>query len=128
MLRLTILLVVTALVVSVHGAPIKIENIPRAGDVCKQFANQYEPFDYFLLSIQWPGSACFGKKPGECSIPDFVNDFTIHGLWPQYKNPATYPECCFNIPFDLNALNPIRDAMNNNWPSYYHPSKYRTNP
>ncbi|KAG2387645.1 hypothetical protein C9374_001239 [Naegleria lovaniensis] len=81
--------------------PSQMTSLPTANqrrdETCAHFANQFEPFDYFLLSLQWPATACIGKKPNECSVPDFINDFTIHGLWPQFKNPATYPECCFNV-------------------------------
>ena len=98
MLRLVLLFIISIIVgcsccfniVFIEGAQIPLiksnpldsfsSSLPRRRDeTCTQFANRYEPFDYFLLSIQWPGTACVGRKPNECLVPDFINDFTIHG-------------------------------------------------
>ncbi|PPD75922.1 hypothetical protein GOBAR_DD27159 [Gossypium barbadense] len=67
-------------------------------------------FDYFALSLQWPGTICH-KTRHCCSsnaccrglIPVKSNsptEFTIHGLWPDY-NDGTWPSCCYRSQFDV---------------------------
>ena len=45
-------------------------------------------------------------------------------MWPQYNDPSTYPECCFDIAFDMNKISPIVDQMNKVWPSYYNGNEH----
>ena len=49
------------------------------------------------------------------------NDFTIHGLWPNY-NDGTYPQNCdHKNPFNPAALKPLLDRMDSEWPSFAGP-------
>jgi len=86
-------------------------------DVCTRFSNSTQPFDFFLLSLQWPGSSCDGRN--DCKIPTFVKDFTIHGLWPNSLN-TQHAECCYPNKFDENLIAPILNDMKNQWPSFFH--------
>jgi len=58
-------------------------------------------FDFFTLSLQWPGSVCNYLSP--CAVPKTaVNEFTIHGLWPD-RNTSNYPQNCESPAGQFNA-------------------------
>jgi ribonuclease I len=50
-------------------------------------------------------------------------DFTIHGLWIDYKSGG-FPEYCHDVKFDIDLLEPIRNELDEKWPSCkeYHKS------
>ncbi|KAL9651059.1 hypothetical protein ABK040_002777 [Willaertia magna] len=90
--------------------------------VCKKFnATSPHSFDYFLLSIQWPGSACIGQQ--NCHVPTFVKEFTIHGLWPNSLKDVMGPTCCYNEALNEKLFSSLIPTMQTNWPSYYHPNE-----
>ena len=51
-------------------------------------------FDYMLFVQTWQGSFC---ADGCCTVPQRgvvpPTGFSIHGLWPEYRD-GTYPSCC----------------------------------
>jgi ribonuclease T2 len=75
-------------------------------------------FDYFTLSLQWPGTICEHLKP--CFVPkDTVNDFKIHGLWPD-RNTSGYPSSCESSAgkFDFEQLKSILPDLHRYWPDF----------
>ncbi|KAJ6880654.1 hypothetical protein NC652_033861 [Populus alba x Populus x berolinensis] len=61
-------------------------------------------FDYFALSLQWPGTYCRHtrhccSKNACCRGANAPTEFTIHGLWPDY-NDGTWPACCTQSDFN----------------------------
>ncbi|KAG6748829.1 hypothetical protein POTOM_048765 [Populus tomentosa] len=61
-------------------------------------------FDYFALSLQWPGTYCRHtrhccSKNACCRGANAPTEFTIHGLWPDY-NDGTWPACCTRSDFN----------------------------
>ncbi|GAB2298180.1 Ribonuclease 2 [Dionaea muscipula] len=78
-------------------------------------------FDYFVLALQWPGTVCRGTRHccssnACCRGSNAPNEFTIHGLWPDY-NDGTWPACCSNSRFDIKEISTLRDALDHYWPS-----------
>ena len=65
--------------------------------------NSSDNDDYYLLSL----------------IKHYNNEdeikYSIHGLWPQYKNTKNYPEFCKEVSFSLSSLDLIIDKLNQNW-------------
>jgi ribonuclease I len=56
-----------------------------------------------------------------CTFTDDVdrqqgNDFSIHGLWPDYIDGG-YPQFCTNQKFNLSTIKPILDDLNKHWSS-----------
>lgn len=43
-----------------------------------------------------------------------VNGYSIHGLWPQYKN-GKYPSYCKKVEFDINELKSIEKDLISYW-------------
>lgn len=90
------------------------------GDGAIGISKQRE-FDYFVLSLQWPGTYCRGtkrccSKNGCCRGENAPLQFTIHGLWPQY-NDGGWPSCCTNSQFDMKQISTLRDDLEKYWPS-----------
>jgi ribonuclease I len=48
------------------------------------------------------------------SLIEEDNNYSIHGLWPQY-NKNKYPTYCKKVIFSLETLNPIMDKLNKYW-------------
>ncbi|GAB2226365.1 hypothetical protein Droror1_Dr00022169 [Drosera rotundifolia] len=91
-----------------------------AGTNAKSNSQQRE-FDYFALALQWPGTVCRGTRHccssnACCRRSNDLNEFTIHGLWPDY-NDGTWPACCSNSRFDIKKISTLHDALNHYWPS-----------
>lgn len=47
-------------------------------------------------------------------IKEKNNNFSIHGLWPQYSINR-YPTFCKNVNFDVNKIQPILPQLNKVW-------------
>jgi len=75
-------------------------------------------FDFFTLSLQWPGSVCKHLSP--CELPkNAKNEFTIHGLWPDRKNSA-YPQKCHSAAgeFDAAQIQNLFPLLREFWTDY----------
>ncbi|XP_053211264.1 uncharacterized protein LOC128394915 [Panonychus citri] len=83
-----------------------------ASDSCQKD----KAFDIALLSVQW--------APGICANSDrkcvkYGNEFTIHGMWPNYADNS-YPQfCCYQQYLNKGVLDPIRSKMDAHWRSLY---------
>ncbi|KHF99385.1 Ribonuclease 2 -like protein [Gossypium arboreum] len=80
-------------------------------------------FDYFALSLQWPGTICHKTRHccssnACCRGSNSPTEFTIHGLWPDY-NDGTWPSCCYRSQFDVKEISTLLDALEKHWPSLY---------
>lgn len=79
-------------------------------------------FDYFALSLQWPGTICASTRHccsiNGCCRSEPLQTFTIHGLWPDYDD-GTWPSCCRRTKFELDKILPLMEALNKYWPSLY---------
>lgn len=78
-------------------------------------------FDYFALSLQWPGTYC--RKTRHCCSSNACcrgsnspTIFTIHGLWPDY-NDGTWPACCSSSQFNVKEIATLREGLEKYWPS-----------
>lgn len=73
------------------------------------------PFQVFLFVSVWP-PMWNGTR----------DDFTIHGVWPEYSN-GTWPEYCCDTPdceFDISIIEPIRYKLYTNWNDYNNPPEF----
>ncbi|KAL1217798.1 Ribonuclease 2 [Cardamine amara subsp. amara] len=91
-----------------------------AGDVIEVNRQQRE-FDYFALSLQWPGTYCRGtrhccSKNACCRGANTPTHFTIHGLWPDY-NDGSWPSCCYRSAFNEKEISTLMDGLEKYWPS-----------
>ncbi|XP_022140987.1 ribonuclease 2-like [Momordica charantia] len=85
-------------------------------------------FDYFVLALQWPGNSCRNISsccPDNGCCPGYgrthaPNQFTIHGLWPEYDDEdSKWPSCCSDERFDPKAISPLNwIILSEVWPSY----------
>ena len=72
----------------------------------------------YVFAYSWTPGFCIGQTYPGCSSPlDYwKNNFTIHGLWPQYDTTG-YPSSCTNEPFNPSIPNEVGlDTMVMRWP------------
>ncbi|KZV32200.1 ribonuclease 2-like [Dorcoceras hygrometricum] len=91
------------------------------GELLRRGGSEQREFDYFKLSLQWPGTFCRKTRHccssnGCCRGSNSPAEFTIHGLWPDY-NDGTWPACCSGKRFDVKEISTLRDDLNKYWPS-----------
>ncbi|XP_059389187.1 ribonuclease T2-like [Carassius carassius] len=66
------------------------------------------------LTLQWPGSFCIGiNNKTICKIPQTVQYWTIHGLW-----PIRTGHCCDCWPIYHSHLEEIEPDLTKLWPSF----------
>ncbi|CAO2195562.1 unnamed protein product, partial [Urochloa humidicola] len=79
-------------------------------------------FDYFALSLQWPGTICASTRyccaRNGCCRSEPLQWFTIHGLWPDYDD-GTWPSCCRHTEFEMDKILPLKETLDKYWPSLY---------
>ncbi|XP_060799901.1 ribonuclease T2-like [Neoarius graeffei] len=67
-----------------------------------------------LFTLQWPGSFCLNiDKENICKIPQNVQEWTIHGLWPQKAH-----NCCRCWPIFQSHLQDLEPELSQLWPSF----------
>ncbi|XP_055052307.2 ribonuclease T2-like [Misgurnus anguillicaudatus] len=72
------------------------------------------------LTLQWPGSFCISlNKKNICSIPQTIQNWTIHGLWPQKTG-----HCCDCWPIFHSHLQDIEAELSHLWPSFVKAKNY----
>jgi len=86
-------------------------------------------FDLYVFAQSWQPTFCFGMEasyPGcDAPTPWMKENFTIHGLWPQYapaRNGSDYPATCAGEAFDVAQIDvanggPGMEAMVAYWPN-----------
>ncbi|KAM6933357.1 ribonuclease T2-like [Xenentodon cancila] len=66
-----------------------------------------------LFTLQWPGGFCLSLNNGTlCRIPQSVNNWTIHGLWPLKAHT-----CCNCWPMFHSDVQELEDELDKYWPS-----------
>ncbi|KAF5796136.1 putative ribonuclease T(2) [Helianthus annuus] len=94
----------------------------RAVDLVSTLTQQSQ-FDFFTLALQWPATFCSTHEnkccpENGCCAGEHSQSppgFTIHGLWPDYKN-GSWPSCCEGAAYDESKIAPLLDAMHKYWP------------
>ncbi|XP_047308529.1 intracellular ribonuclease LX-like [Impatiens glandulifera] len=80
-------------------------------------------YDFFYFVQQWPGAYCDSRQ--SCCYPKTgkpVEDFSIHGLWPNF-NDGSYPQNCdFTQEFDDSQISDLITRMQEDWPTLACPS------
>lgn len=90
---------------------------------CLTIACVSRDFDFYYFVQQWPASYCDTKR--SCCYPKTgkpAEDFSIHGLWPNYKD-GTYPSNCDTLDsFDHSQISDLGSRLKQDWPSLACPS------
>ncbi|GMI85954.1 hypothetical protein HRI_002264700 [Hibiscus trionum] len=87
---------------------------------------QVSDFSMYKLSLAWPSSVCIPRSRCKSPIPAV---FTIHGLWPSFRNGRGVPpynpisnKCSVNPTSPANILTPLQPIMTDlrrMWPNLY---------
>uniref|UniRef100_A0A7I5ECN9 Ribonuclease T(2) n=1 Tax=Haemonchus contortus TaxID=6289 RepID=A0A7I5ECN9_HAECO len=80
-------------------------------------------FDYLMLTRIFPTAVCRADDdsvPDSCEIPTDTPEWSIHGLWPNFKN-GSYPQFCDGSPrkFDSDLIKSIEGRLLRMWPNLY---------
>eukprot|EP00808_Paulinella_micropora_P001092 g16973.t1 len=73
-------------------------------------------FDYYVFQQEWQASYCVKDSGAQgCLMPTtyMQNNFTVHGLWPQYHNETDghwWPQCCPSV-FGADLAQSTVDAL-----------------
>ncbi|XP_040901549.1 ribonuclease T2-like isoform X1 [Toxotes jaculatrix] len=66
-----------------------------------------------LFTLQWPGGFCQSLNNRTlCRIPQSINNWTIHGLWPLRAH-----HCCSCWPMFHSDVQELEAELNEHWPS-----------
>lgn len=82
-----------------------------------------QDFDFFYFVQQWPASYCDTRR--SCCYPTTGKpdeDFSIHGLWPNYENGKWPQNCDMESSLDESEFSDLISTMEKNWPSLACPS------
>lgn len=76
-----------------------------------------------ILTIQWPQAFCLDYNDSHtdndaCVVPDSVNDWTIHGLWPSIPGTVGPAFCNNTWKFDIQKISDLEGEMNIQWPNF----------
>ncbi|PWA19379.1 hypothetical protein CCH79_00018374 [Gambusia affinis] len=66
-----------------------------------------------VFTLQWPGGFCQSLyKETQCTIPENISSWTIHGLWPLHVQ-----SCCTCWPIFYSDLQEVEEELLEFWPS-----------
>ncbi|KAI7800461.1 ribonuclease T2-like [Triplophysa rosa] len=90
-------------------------------DQCSDKASRHScNWTCMLLTLQWPGSFCISlNNTNICKIPQTVQNWTIHGLWPEHTG-----HCCDCWPIFHSHLQDIEPDLSQLWPSLVKAKNY----
>jgi len=74
--------------------------------------------DLYVLAYTYTPEYCYGTSYPGCEAPQdyWLDHFTLHGLWPQYKSGG-YPSSCTNEKYDVASADYVGwDDMTKYWP------------
>lgn len=77
-------------------------------------------WDHFTFTQEWPQTACLMGKAEhkKCRIPNYINSFIIHGLWPS-SGKTEGPKNCSSVHFDINKIKNLTNELQHAWPNIY---------
>ena len=93
----------------------------------KQAIGFNETYDMYFFTILWLGTTCQmkGEQCYERISPVPKNSFTIHGLWPNYRNGTLGDWCNGNNDIEIDIHdNDLLEFMNKYYVSGYHTNEY----
>ncbi|XP_047119185.1 ribonuclease Oy [Schistocerca piceifrons] len=91
--------------------------------MCTTNNSKEHDWDVLIFTQHWPVTVCLQWKEKEeqhtCSFPPVKNIWTIHGIWPSKLGTRGPQYCNSSLHFDLNALQPIRQKLDQYWINVY---------
>ncbi|GFN82330.1 helix-loop-helix protein delilah-like [Plakobranchus ocellatus] len=88
--------------------------------ICAPKPNRGVDFDYLLLAQFWPTSSAiyFENEHKHWAIPQGVDGWTIHGLWPSIPGTEKPDYCNNSMTFDFSQIEVLSKVLATNWPDY----------
>ena len=75
-------------------------------------------WDMLGITINWPETSCrqMNRSHHICHEPANLDDWTIHGLWPN-RLSGGWPQYCTNEQFDPSEIKDLIPEMDKDWPN-----------
>ena len=75
-------------------------------------------WDMLGITINWPETSCrqMNRSHHICHEPANLDDWTIHGLWPN-RLSGGWPQYCTKEQFDPNEIKDLIPEMDKDWPN-----------
>ena len=75
-------------------------------------------WDMLGITINWPETSCrqMNRSHHICHEPANLDDWTIHGLWPN-RLSGGWPQYCTKEQFDPNEIRDLIPEMDKDWPN-----------
>ncbi|XP_062566794.1 ribonuclease Oy-like, partial [Saccostrea cucullata] len=88
--------------------------------LCSTVYAYSDEWDIFTYTQEWPVAVCIkGKEEHHsCSIPQGVQGWGIHGMWPT-KTGTEGPTSCGTQPFNTDAISVLLPHLKILWPNMY---------
>lgn len=83
---------------------------------CVAAVDHDNTYNYFDFVRQWIPNSCYEAKPACAHIPEWLDYWTLHGLWPS-KDATHYPASCAGSKCYLNetSIRDLEDEMHKAW-------------
>ena len=79
------------------------------------FVHGLTPFDYYVFSRSWAPTFCAVNQQSICNYSNSsVEEFTIHGLWPSWRN-GSWPQYCNKQPYSGKDIQDILPDLQYHW-------------
>lgn len=78
--------------------------------------------DYFVLAVEWPQGTCeYMNATGRhvCVVPDTVEGWTLHGLWPSIKGHRHLQFCNSSAKFNYDKIKYMEKKLLKYWPNLF---------
>ena len=80
-------------------------------------AEQCSKFTYYVLALEWPQTFCIKEaSKDDCSIPEQVTGWIVHGLWPNGDKPRSYPSDCTGPAYSRSNVTDLLSDRRILWP------------
>ena len=75
-------------------------------------------WDMLGITVNWPETSCrqMNRSHHICHEPSNLDDWTIHGLWPN-RMSGGWPQYCTREQFDPNEIKDLIPEMDKDWPN-----------
>jgi len=108
--------VVSGFIIVLFFAESPIEVTVIDGDYCINGDNNC--WDMLGITVNWPETSCrqMNRSHHICHEPSNLDDWTIHGLWPN-RMSGGWPQYCTREKFDPTEIKDLITEMDKDWPN-----------
>jgi len=115
-----ILLILGILVIALVSLVVAIVSTHDDSDPITEYCEKGDKncWDMLGITVNWPETSCrqMNRSHHICHEPSNLDDWTIHGLWPN-RMSGGWPQYCTREQFDPNEIKDLMPEMDKDWPN-----------